>query len=244
MIASEINRGIAELLPHTSYHLVISEPEKEAVFRLRYAAYLREEAVAPNAESKLQDAFDDRPNAFNIAVKVRGQLIGAMRICVWSRHFGFDTTPGLDAFPHELMPYLREETILIDPNRFVVDASITRNQASFAFLLMRISFMACIKFKATFAIATARREHCGFYMRSFGHKRITEPRLYPGLTKPLALLVNDFGVNHQPSVARYPSFRPLGDDLEHLFDALVAESDHAPSSSTLFLSNLEVGTQS
>jgi hypothetical protein len=144
-------------------------------------------------------------------------------MCVWSKQFSFETTPGVEAFEPELKPYLTENNIVIDPNRFVMDTPLTQSELGFSFLAMRISFMACIKFDATIAIATARREHCGFYLRSFGHKRVTEPRLYPGLIKPLALLINDFPVNRQPTIDKYPSFAPLGDDLEAIFDLAVGK---------------------
>ena len=224
MLFSELNRSIAALLPDTSYELARSEAEKDAVFRLRYAAYLREAAVAPNDDCKLRDRFDEQTNVFNVAVKLRGRLFGAMRICVWSQQFGSQTTPGLEVFREELAPYLHPDAVMIDPNRFVIDAEFTKNQKAYAFLLMRISFLACIKFNATFTIASSRREHSGFYRRSFGHRQITEPRFYPGLIKPLALLVNDFPINHQPTIDKYPFFAPQGDDLERIFDAIVADS--------------------
>lgn len=219
-MSSEINRSLDELLPQVAYELIVSEQEREALFRLRYIAYLKEEAVPPNDTGQLHDRFDDLPNSFNIGMKVGSHLVGAMRICVWSRQFRYETTPGLEVFREELASYLQPDAVMIDPNRFVVDVAFTQKQNAFAFALMRISFMACIKFQATIAIAAARREHCGFYIRSFGHKKVTEPRLYSGLIKPLALLVNDFPVNHQPTINKYPSFGLREDDLEKIFDSI------------------------
>lgn len=90
---------------------------------------------------------------------------------------------------------------------------------------IRITFMACIKFNATYAIVTARKEHCDFYCRFFGHEKLTEPRLYPGLIKPVALLLNDFRVNHQPATKILPYFAPQGDDLEQIFDRVAASKE-------------------
>jgi hypothetical protein len=66
--STEINRRIAELLPMTRYVHMTSEQEKEDLFRLRYEAYLRENAISSNDLGKLHDKFDDLANSFNVGV--------------------------------------------------------------------------------------------------------------------------------------------------------------------------------
>ena len=54
-------RGI-ELLDQVDYRLAETEAEKDAIYRLRYHAYLHEGAIEPHRDRKVTDRFDDMPN--------------------------------------------------------------------------------------------------------------------------------------------------------------------------------------
>ena len=49
-------RGI-ELLDRVDYRLAETEADKEAIYRLRYRAYLNEGAIEPNSERMVTDRF-------------------------------------------------------------------------------------------------------------------------------------------------------------------------------------------
>ena len=55
--------------------------------------------------------------------------------------------------------------------------------------------MAGVHFNADFGLAIVRPEHQAFYRRVFLHKTWCEPRLYPGLVKPVGLMAS-----HLPTV--------------------------------------------
>ena len=61
------DRGI-ELLDLVDYRLVETEADREAVYRLRYDAYLNEGAIQPNLDRKVTDRFDELPNSWTFGV--------------------------------------------------------------------------------------------------------------------------------------------------------------------------------
>jgi hypothetical protein len=48
--------------------------------------------------------------------------------------------------------------------------------------------MAGVHFNADYGLAIVRPEHQAFYRRVFLHETWCEPRLYPGLVKPVGLM--------------------------------------------------------
>jgi hypothetical protein len=46
-----------KLLDQVDYQLAETEAEKEAIYRLRYRAYLHEGAIEPRADQRLTDRF-------------------------------------------------------------------------------------------------------------------------------------------------------------------------------------------
>ena len=70
------------LLDDVDYRLAETPAEKEAVYRLRYRAYLREGAIVPSSEKRLSDAYDDAPNAWTFGVYLHGELYSSIRVSV------------------------------------------------------------------------------------------------------------------------------------------------------------------
>ena len=89
-------RGI-ELLDQVDYRLAETEEEKDAIYRLRYRAYLNEGAIEPNRDRKVTDRFDDLPNSWTFGVYLDGVLASSIRISVASPDH--PDTPSVDDFP-------------------------------------------------------------------------------------------------------------------------------------------------
>ncbi len=66
--------------------------------------------------------------------------------------------------------------------------------------------MAAEYFEADNVLATVRAEHQAFYRRVFGHVPVCPPRPYPGLIKPISLMMLDVNASRQIINSRYPFF--------------------------------------
>jgi len=207
-----------QLLDRVDYRLVETEAERDEVYRLRYRAYLREGAVDPNPTQRVTDRFDDAPNSWIFGVHLDGELVSSLRITVASP--AYRECPSTDVFPELLTPELDRGKVLIDPTRFVAEPARANRFPELPYITLRLAFVACAYFEADLGLATVRAEHQAFYRRLFMHQSISEPRDYPGLKKPIALMAVDFPAMRDKVFQRYPFLRSTLFERRMLFERM------------------------
>ena len=208
--------SIALLLDKINYRHADSSEQRQAIFRLRYEAYLREGAISPNSSGTFFDPYDETSNVYLFGVYIDDELAASIRIHVASKEH--PACPSVEAFPDILQPELDAGNVIVDPNRFVVDESLSRLHRGLPYAILRLCGMAARYFGADHLLAAVRPEHQAFYRRIFHHRAVCEPRLYPGLARPLSLMTI-----HYPTVAeqvhrRYPFFRSTFFERRMLFE--------------------------
>lgn len=213
--------NIALLLDKIDCRLADSGEQREAIFRLRYEAYLREGAISPRPSRRFSDSYDEIGNVYLFGVYVDGELASSVRIHVASKEH--PDCLSLEAFPDYLQPELEAGKVIIDPTRFVTDEHLARVHRGLPYATLRLCGMAARYFGADHILAAVRPEHQAFYRRVFQHQLVCEPRPYPGLVRPLSLMTI-----HYPTVAeqvhrRYPFFRST------LFERRMLFERHQPS---------------
>ena len=221
------DRGI-ELLNQVEYRLMETEAEKDAIYRLRYAAYLDEGAVEPNPDCKVTDRFDDLPNSWIFGVFYEGVLTSSIRISVATPEY--PDTPSTNVFPELLRPELARGNVLVDPTRFVADPARASCFLELPYLTLRLAYVACEHFYADLGLASVRAEHQAFYRRVFLNT-LSPPRDYPGLLKPIALMAIDFPGMRDKVFARYPYLRSSCSERRVLFERtnpLIATPPNVP----------------
>lgn len=205
----------ANIFDRVSCRVAVSEAEREAIFRLRYRAYLHEGAIEPRAEERLSDKFDDAPNSYLFGLYVDGALASSIRISVASPEHPM--TPAVDAFGDILGPEVARGKVVVDPNRFVADPDKRGGAPELPYLTVRLGYVACAHFDAHIGTATVRAEHRAFYRRVFLLEPRCAPRPYPTLTKPLCLMAADSDTVRDKIFRRYPYFRSTPAEREALF---------------------------
>ena len=214
-VISAVGRG-AELLTDVDYHLAATDAEKEQIYNLRYRAYLREGAVRESAEARVTDRYDELPNAWTFGVYLHGELCSSVRISVLTSEWRESTSA--DVFPDVLLPRLDRGEVMIDPTRFVADPDQVKRVPELPYLTTRLAYMACEHFSADLGLAIVRPEHQAFYRRVFLHETWSEPRLYPGLVKPVGLMASHLPTVRERVLARYPFLRSSAFERRMLFD--------------------------
>ncbi len=205
-----------ELLDRVDYRLAETEAEKEAIYGLRYRAYLHEGAIEPRADRRLTDRFDNLPNSWIFGIYMDDVLASSLRISVATPDN--QETPAVDAFRDLLEPELAQGKVIVDPNRFVADPANRTKFPELPYLTVRLGYVACGYFNADIGTATVRAEHRAFYRRVFLQKPLCEPRPYPTLTKPLCLMAADYPSVREPIFTRYPHFRSSHFERRALFE--------------------------
>lgn len=206
---------VASLIERADYRLADTSAEREAIFRLRYKAYLNEGAIAPNSSELYSDTLDNSPNALIYGVYIDGQLASSIRLHVASNPRS--ELPAMNVFGDLLEPELAAGKVVVDPTRFVADRLASRRFPELCYVTTRLAWLASEYFTANYLLATVRAEHQAFYKRTFGHKLICEPRHYPSLTKPISMMVLDFPLNRERVLRRYPFFRSTVFERRMLF---------------------------
>jgi hypothetical protein len=205
-----------QLVDHVDYRLVESQEEREAIYRLRYRAYLNEGAIEPNRDRRITDRFDNLPNSWVFSVYLDGELASSIRISVATPDN--DDTPAVDSFRDLLKPELAQGKVIVDPNRFVADPLTRAKYPELPYLTVRLGYVACGYFNADIGTATVRAEHRAFYRRLFFQESLCEPRPYPTLTKPLCLMAADYPSIRDKVFKRFPLMRSTAAERRMLFE--------------------------
>lgn len=199
---------------------------REAVFRLRYDAYLREGAISETPARIFADAFDESSNAWILGIFIEGELASSIRIHV-ATPANFDV-PGMGVFSDILMPEISRGMTIIDPTRFVADHRLARLYPELPFSTTRLAFVAAEHFDADIALATVRAEHQAFYKRTFRFQPMCPPRDYPSLKKPISLMSIHFPTFRNTVLANYPFLQSTASERAALFGRGMASRQVLP----------------
>jgi N-acyl-L-homoserine lactone synthetase len=211
---------VFNLLQKADYRLAVTDEERDAIFRLRYEAYLKEGAIVSNFSRSFSDKFDDTDNCWLFGVHVDGVLAASLRLHVCTA--SHPEMPAVPVFPDILEPEIAAGKVIVDPTRFVVDQNMARRYPELPYITTRIGWLAGEYFGADSILATVRTEHQAFYKRVFGHQLVADARDYPTLVKPLSLMVLDFATMREKVHQRYPFFRSSLFERRMLFDPSAA----------------------
>lgn len=203
-------------LQEADYRIARSESEREEVYRLRYGAYVREDAIETNISGQFFDPYDDLDNCWIFTISIDEQIISSIRLHVISQESR--KGPALDVFPDIVGPMIDRGMVLIDPTRFVADEEATKRYPELPYLTLRAACMASEYFDADHCLATVRREHAAFYRRVFKSKLLCEPRPYPTLKKPICLLSADVASIRNKLMRRYPIFESSFTERRLMFE--------------------------
>ena len=159
--------------------------------------------------------FDDLDNAWLVGTFLDGRLISSFRLHIATS--AYPQMPANQVFKDYLEPFVAAGKTIVDPTRFVVDSAMATRIADLHYLTVRIGHMAAEFFDADFVLATVRSEHQAFYKRVFGHGVVCAARPYPGLIKPISLMMLDFQAERARIMRRYPFFESSFAERSSLF---------------------------
>ena len=195
-----------DLLDRTDYRIITTDEDREAVFRLRYDSYLREESIHPDFSRRLSDSFDDLENTTIFGIYLEEELVATIRASVGTANYSY--FPGMEVFSDYLAPELSAGKIIVDSTRFAVRESTSRMYPSLIpYVVARVPWMVAEHFKADNMLAAVRSEHRAFYARVMEFKVVSGPGYYPKLGSPHFLMSCDYVTARSSVQRRHPVFR-------------------------------------
>ena len=213
---SSFSVSVARLLDRIDYRRADTAEAREAIFRLRYQAYMRDGTIIANASGTFSDHYDDTDNVYLFGLYIDGELASSIRIHVATREHPY--FPTLEVFPEYLQPELDAGKVIVDPTRFVADERLSRIHRALPYATLRLCGMCARYFKADELLAAVRAEHQAFYRRIFQHRMVCAPRPYPLLAKPIGLMTIDYPAVAEQVHRRYPFFRSTLFERRMLFE--------------------------
>lgn len=211
-------------LEHVDYRLAETPEEKDKIYHLRYRAYLREGAILPSESERVTDRYDDLPNNFTFGIYLHDELCSSIRISVLTSEWR--GSPSSEMFSDLIHPELDRGKIIIDPTRFVADPEKAKRFPELPYVTVRLGYVACGHFNADIGLANVRPEHRAFYRKVFLQEPWGEPRLYPGLIKPVGLMAAKYPTIREKVFQRFPYMRSSAFERRMLFER---RARHSPS---------------
>jgi hypothetical protein len=195
-----------DLLDQSDYRVITGDEGREAVFRLRYEAYLHEGAILPNFARQLSDHYDDLDNTTIFGLFVDGDLASTIRVHVATTDY--PEFPAMPSFPDALGPALAAGKVIVEASRHATARAYSQTFSQLMpFMTIRMTWLAAEYFGADLYIAAVRKEHQAFYKRVFDGEVVCDPRPYNQLIKPLSLMTCDYRAQRDSVHHRYPIFR-------------------------------------
>jgi hypothetical protein len=161
------------------------------------------------------DRYDDLPNNFTFGVYVQGELYSSIRISVLTSEYR--GSPSSEMFTELLHPELDRGKVIIDPTRFVADPEKAKTFPELPYVTVRLGYIACGHFDADIGLANVRPEHRAFYRKVFLQEPWGEPKLYPGLIKPVGLVAAHYPSIREKVFQRFPYMRSSAFERRMLF---------------------------
>jgi hypothetical protein len=196
------SQNVSLFLKRVTYRRATSNQDREAIFRLRYEANLREQTIAANDSGILTDDFDDAENGVNVCVLVDGELCASIRLHLLSPET--PDSPLLHAYPEIMNGKLNSGARIVDITRLAADYEKARPYRYLPYATVRLSMLAAIQWDADLIMAGVRKEHIPFYRREFMAEQLTEPVPYPRLIKLIALFQIDYRQNGAAIIEKHP----------------------------------------
>ncbi|MEH2523372.1 MULTISPECIES: N-acyl amino acid synthase FeeM domain-containing protein [unclassified Bradyrhizobium] len=206
----------AGLFDRVDYRLIETPEERDALYLMRYRAYLHGGLIMPSESQRVTDRYDDAPNAWTFGIYVDGELCSSLRIHVLTPESR--TSFATELFGDVLHPRLDRGEVIVDPARFVADPEKAQRFPELPYLTVRLAYLACEYFNADTGLAQVRAEHLAFYRRVFLQETIAEPRSFPNVLKKVALMACDFPAVRERVLTRFPIMRSSAFERRMLFD--------------------------
>ncbi len=212
---SHFSDKILQFLERVQHRVATTPDEKEAAYRLRYDAYIRNELIDPREDGLLHDSYDDAPNSWIVSTHIDGEMVATVRVSVAVGADG--ALPSQGVFSDVISPRLRAGHKVADFTRAAARLEASKRFPELPYLALRPGFMALAHFDADFAIATPRADHAAFYRRVFRFTPWSEERAYPNVAPKIMCLGMEYHAVRDGVEARYPFFRSTQDEREALF---------------------------
>ena len=218
---SGFTRRALEQLRHIQYRPIVTQEDREEIYRLRYEMYRADDLLAPNDSRMLHDPLDDAEGAMAFGTYIDGRLVSTIRLTrLCSEH---RKGPSMVAYPEVVEPLLVAGKVLIDPARFAIDKTIAHRSPLLPHFTLRLAVMACLHFRADYCTSVVQASHRAYYRHFLLAKETAGAKAFPGVTCLIHLLMTNVPESEDAILGKHPFFRSTDMEQRMLFRHLDGE---------------------
>jgi len=166
---------------------IASTKELNDIYKLRYEAYLSEDAILPDEKAFFLDKYDSSSNSINHTAYMNNDLIGSIRGCYYDPSNPNKNIPAFEIFKSEIEREIGLDSKIFESCRFVVKPS-ARRLFHINLALIKTNCIFSYAFNCKHTLTAVRENHVGFYEK-MGFKRSSKSKTYPGLKVQMVLLI-------------------------------------------------------
>lgn len=207
---------IAAMLERVEHRPAVTRADREAAYRLRYEAYLRQHLLNERLDAMLYDeVYDESPNSIGVLTYIDGELASTVRVHIVQNEASI--SPARDVFPEVLAPHLKAGRVIIDPSRLAASMDMARRFPELPYFALRPPWLAARYFNADYIALSCAIGHVGYYARLYRFQTWSGLRRYPKVTAEVVCMGLDFVAEMERVERLYPSYRSTPAEREALF---------------------------
>lgn len=189
------------------------QPSLSKIKTLRYTCYQDVDAIEPRLDQTMTDLFDSKASTINLYAGKEGQILGAIRGCIYDPLQTKSTLPAFKVYNEEIQQAIGTHHSIYESCRFVVHPE-TNARLRVHFTLVKAAILTAWSLELDYIITACRKRHMEFYIR-MGMEQISEEKIYPGLKVPMVLLASE--ISDAKRILLCETYKALAFDKSDLF---------------------------
>jgi hypothetical protein len=207
---------LSNFAKRVTYRLASRYVERDAIFKLRYQAYLRAGLVSENSFGRPIEPADHAANAYLLGLYVDRRLVSSLGLQIGSAAAPYFSS--LELFPDILEPILRSGKTIIDMRCVATDGELARRYVWLPYLILRSWIMAAEHFHADYITAAVRPQHQLFYKRVLDCELHSDVRLPQHRLASVGLVTLHFASSAKHVYENLPFLRSTPSERQLLFE--------------------------
>jgi len=172
----------------------ITDEDFERVWRFRYEAFRRVDAIEQNEDQLFRDKWEHAANVSSYLLYHDNAPapIGTIRASVYSEDFGWMPTPGAETFSDVIREKLGPNTSYVESSRFAMAELEGRSLMRAHLYMFRALTMNAIEHRCDWVITAIHPKYLAYYQKTMGMKQLSDERDFSEYTFKHILIGSEF----------------------------------------------------
>ena len=189
---------------------------KQAIYALRYRAFIDMGVITPRPDALFFDAYDDLKSTFTIAAFSDGVCVGTFRLTFGNGEASSQTMPCQSVFDEVNALAQEGYNSLVEFTRMVVAPELTNTsfRTTLYASLVRAGLIIAHAARADYGLISVHPNLERFYGAMCGFRPLARAESYPGINAPTVLMGREFRALDAKRAKQNPFFKISSAEIE------------------------------